>query len=133
MVHMGRSRVGLVVNIKEKIIADGPSPIDIMRMRSIRPEFRVFYRRYRDISGEGLPWEIGRNQFDSNPSEISRGFRLGRGEERLTVLHNQCWQRKTLLASRRPSDPLISPRYAENVDQASIIFVNGPSPKDTFV
>ena len=63
MVHMGRSRVGLVVNIKEKIIADGPSPIDIMRTRSIRPEFRVFYRRYRDISGEGLPWEIGRNQF----------------------------------------------------------------------
>ena len=63
MVHLGRSRVGLVVNIKEKIIANGPSPIDIMRTRCIRPEFRVFYRRYRDISGEGHLGKSGRNQF----------------------------------------------------------------------
>ena len=75
---MGRSRVGLVVNIKEKIIAYGPSPIDIMRMRSIRPEFRVFYRRYRDISGEGLPWEIGRNQFPQP--------KLRKGEEENAVM-----------------------------------------------
>ena len=70
MVHLGRSRVGLVVNIKEKIIADGPSTIDIMRTRSIIPEFRVFYRRYRDISGEGHLGKSGRNQFSQPNRKI---------------------------------------------------------------
>ena len=72
MVHMGRSRVGLVVNIKEKIIANGPSPIDIMRTRCIRPEFRVFYRRYRDISDEGHLGKSGRNQFSQPKLVVCR-------------------------------------------------------------
>ena len=77
---MGRSRVGLVVNIKEKIIADGPSPIDIMRTRSIIPEFRVFYRRYRDISDEGHLGKSGRNQF-SQPNSRHAPDRGSIGDE----------------------------------------------------